>query len=105
MPEGEAIEAGIVTRSIEGAQRKVEARNFDVRKQLLEKFNLEIGAGLGPLAGKVWRFGLMGHSARRENVELCLGALADVLSGMGHAKDKGAALAAAGSVYAAASAR
>jgi len=36
MPDGEAIEAGIVTRSIESAQRKVEARNFDVRKQLLE---------------------------------------------------------------------
>ena len=36
MPEGEAIEAGIVTRSIESAQRKVEARNFDTRKQLLE---------------------------------------------------------------------
>jgi preprotein translocase subunit SecA len=36
MPDGEAIEAGIVTRSIEGAQRKVEARNFDMRKQLLE---------------------------------------------------------------------
>jgi preprotein translocase subunit SecA len=36
MPEGEAIEAGIVNRSIEGAQRKVEARNFDIRKQLLE---------------------------------------------------------------------
>ena len=36
MPEGEAIEAGIVSRSIEGAQRKVEARNFDTRKQLLE---------------------------------------------------------------------
>jgi preprotein translocase subunit SecA len=36
MPEGEAIEAGMVTRSIESAQRKVEARNFDVRKQLLE---------------------------------------------------------------------
>ncbi len=36
MPEGEAIEAGIVSRSIEGAQRKVEARNFDIRKQLLE---------------------------------------------------------------------
>ncbi|WP_373765276.1 preprotein translocase subunit SecA, partial [Delftia acidovorans] len=36
MPDGEAIEAGIVTRSIEGAQRKVEARNFDIRKQLLE---------------------------------------------------------------------
>src|ERR1700744_931100 len=36
MPEGEAIEAGVVTRSIESAQRKVEARNFDIRKQLLE---------------------------------------------------------------------
>ena len=36
MPEGEAIEAGMVTRSIESAQRKVEARNFDIRKQLLE---------------------------------------------------------------------
>ncbi len=36
MPEGEPIEAGIVTRSIETAQRKVEARNFDIRKQLLE---------------------------------------------------------------------
>ena len=36
MPDGEAIEAGIVTRSIESAQRKVEARNFDMRKQLLE---------------------------------------------------------------------
>jgi len=36
LPEGEAIEAGMVTRSIETAQRKVEARNFDIRKQLLE---------------------------------------------------------------------
>ena len=36
MPDGEAIEAGMVTRSIESAQRKVEARNFDIRKQLLE---------------------------------------------------------------------
>ncbi len=36
MPEGEAIEAGMVSRSIETAQRKVEARNFDIRKQLLE---------------------------------------------------------------------
>ena len=71
-----------------------------VRKQLLEKYNLEIGAGLGPLAGKVWRFGLMGHSARRENVDLCLGALADVLSGLGTAADKKTALAAASSVYA-----
>ncbi|MBK6851038.1 MAG: preprotein translocase subunit SecA [Burkholderiales bacterium] len=40
MPDGEAIEAGIVTRSIESAQRKVEARNFDIRKQLLEYDNV-----------------------------------------------------------------
>ena len=70
-----------------------------VRKQLLERFNLEIGAGLGPLAGKVWRFGLMGYSARRDNVMLCLGAVAEVLSGMGHAADKDAAQAAAQQVY------
>ena len=36
MPDGEPIEAGMVTRSIESAQRKVEGRNFDIRKQLLE---------------------------------------------------------------------
>lgn len=71
-----------------------------VRKQLLDRYNLEIGAGLGPLAGKVWRFGLMGHSARAENVRLCLGALADVMSGMGVRADKAAALAAAESAYA-----
>ncbi len=70
-----------------------------VRKQLLERYQLEIGAGLGPLAGKVWRFGLMGYSARAENVKLCLGALADVLSAQGVPADKGAALAAAQAVY------
>lgn len=50
-----------------------------VRAQLLEQFNLEIGAGLGDLAGKAWRIGLMGYGARRENVALCLAALSDVL--------------------------
>jgi alanine-glyoxylate transaminase/serine-glyoxylate transaminase/serine-pyruvate transaminase len=69
------------------------------RKQLLERYDLEIGAGLGPLAGKVWRFGLMGHSARAENVQLCLGAVADVLAGMGHETDKDAALAATRRIY------
>lgn len=51
-----------------------------VRTQLLEQYNLEIGAGLGDLAGKAWRIGLMGYGARRENVTLCLGALAEVLN-------------------------
>jgi len=50
-----------------------------VRARLLEEEDIEIGAGLGPLAGKVWRIGLMGHSCRTENVELLLRALEGVL--------------------------
>jgi alanine-glyoxylate transaminase/serine-glyoxylate transaminase/serine-pyruvate transaminase len=50
-----------------------------VRGRLLSEFNLEIGAGLGDLAGKVWRIGLMGRSSRAENVVLCLAALEAVL--------------------------
>ncbi len=46
-----------------------------VRARLLAEFNLEIGAGLGDMAGKIWRIGLMGHSARQGNVDHCLGAL------------------------------
>jgi alanine-glyoxylate transaminase/serine-glyoxylate transaminase/serine-pyruvate transaminase len=41
-----------------------------VRQRLYDDFNIEIGAGLGPLKGKVWRVGLMGHGARAENVEI-----------------------------------
>jgi len=51
-----------------------------VRNYLLNKYNLEIGAGLGDLAGKAWRIGLMGYAARSENVILCLAALEDALS-------------------------
>jgi alanine-glyoxylate transaminase/serine-glyoxylate transaminase/serine-pyruvate transaminase len=50
------------------------------RARLLNEFNLEIGAGLGALAGKIWRIGLMGASARRENVDFCLKALRAVLA-------------------------
>jgi len=50
------------------------------RGRLLREFNLEIGAGLGALAGKIWRIGLMGASARRENVDLCLRAVRAVLT-------------------------
>ena len=50
-----------------------------IRQRLLNDYNLEIGAGLGELAGKAWRIGLLGYGARRENVALCLKALADVL--------------------------
>ena len=55
----------------------------EVRTRLLNEFNLEIGAGLGDLAGKVWRLGLMGYSSRAENIMLCLASLEAVLSDMG----------------------
>ena len=51
------------------------------RTRLLQEFGLEIGAGLGALAGKVWRIGLMGHSSRAANIALCLSALETVIKG------------------------
>jgi len=63
-----------------------------VRGRLLHEYNLEIGAGLGVLAGKVWRIGLMGHSSRMENILLCVGALESVLGDLGAGINRGAAL-------------
>ncbi|KHT38292.1 pyridoxal-phosphate-dependent aminotransferase family protein [Vibrio sinaloensis] len=51
-----------------------------VRSHLLDTYNLEIGAGLGALAGKAWRIGLMGYGAKSENVALCLRALEESLT-------------------------
>ena len=70
-----------------------------VRGRLLNEFNLEIGAGLGDLAGKVWRIGLMGHSSRAENVIFCLSALEAVLGEMNAPINKGVALTAAQAVF------
>ena len=50
-----------------------------VRGRLLNEFDLEIGAGLGALAGKVWRIGLMGHASNQKNVDFCLNSLRAVL--------------------------
>ena len=72
-----------------------------VRQALLGDFNLEIGAGLGPLAGKIWRFGLMGHSSKTENVMLCLSALGTALVDVGHPVELGHGEAAAHDIYAA----
>lgn len=63
-----------------------------VRSRLLNEYNLEIGAGLGALAGEVWRIGLMGHSSRAENILLCIGALESVLGEMGADIKRGVAL-------------
>ncbi|WP_428623147.1 pyridoxal-phosphate-dependent aminotransferase family protein [Sedimenticola sp.] len=65
-----------------------------VRSRLLNEYNLELGAGLGALAGKVWRIGLMGHASRSENILLCIGALEAVLADMGADINQGVALAA-----------
>jgi alanine-glyoxylate transaminase/serine-glyoxylate transaminase/serine-pyruvate transaminase len=51
----------------------------DVRKQLLEKHNIEIGAGLGDLAGKIWRIGLMGYTSNEENIDTFVNALKGIL--------------------------
>jgi alanine-glyoxylate transaminase/serine-glyoxylate transaminase/serine-pyruvate transaminase len=71
-----------------------------VRKQLLEDFNIEIGGGLGPVAGKAWRIGMMGHGARQENVVYLMSALEVIFKKMGYIDDVGNAVAAATRVYA-----
>ena len=65
-----------------------------VRAYVLAKWDLELGAGLGPLKGKVWRIGLMGSSATPWHVRLCLTALCDALAAQGFKANATAALAA-----------
>jgi alanine-glyoxylate transaminase/serine-glyoxylate transaminase/serine-pyruvate transaminase len=73
-PEGERLWTLNAVRIPQGVD---DAR---VRKHLLEEFGIEIGAGLGPLAGKVWRIGLMGHSSSPRVIALLLGVLGQVLA-------------------------
>ena len=75
-----------------------------VRGTLLDAFDVEIGAGLGSLAGKVWRIGLMGHTARKPSVITLLAALETVLASAGASFERGRALAAAQAVWDAAAA-
>ena len=82
------------------APEALNERESEVRKTLLTEFNLDIGAGLGPLAGKIWRVGIMGYSCKPENVMLCLSALGSVLSDMGLPIHVGEAEAAAHQAYA-----
>jgi alanine-glyoxylate transaminase/serine-glyoxylate transaminase/serine-pyruvate transaminase len=70
-----------------------------VRATLLNDYNLEIGAGLGAMAGKIWRVGLMGYASNKTNVLFCLGALDAVLSGMKAPINSGVAVAAAEAVF------
>lgn len=66
-----------------------------VRQRLLQNYNLEIGAGLGALAGKIFRVGLMGHGSNIKNVLFCLGALEKILLDLGAPIQRGAVEAAA----------
>ncbi len=70
-----------------------------VRGRLLQDYNLEIGAGLGALADKVWRIGLMGSACNMKNVEYCLSSLETVLSDMGVKLQTGAAVSAAKAAF------
>ena len=65
-----------------------------VRKRLLTDFNIEVGAGLGPLKGKIWRVGLMGETSSKANVKVFLSALAQILNDSGRRTNVEAALAA-----------
>jgi len=71
-----------------------------VRAMLLSDYGLEIGAGLGAMAGKVWRIGLMGHASNPRNVRFCLNALDDVLGRIKAPVKHGVALEAANKMLA-----
>ena len=92
VPEGERLPMLNAVQIPEGAD------DLKVRKALLNDFDIEIGGGLGDLAGKVWRVGLMGHASRRSNVFLFLSALETILKAQGVNLQPGA-LEAASSVY------
>ena len=72
-----------------------------VRTHLLNEYNLEIGAGLGPLAGKIWRIGQMGYASNPENILFCIDALGNVLNEFGYNTPVDKALEAARAVQAA----
>ncbi|APZ43252.1 pyridoxal-phosphate-dependent aminotransferase family protein [Acidihalobacter ferrooxydans] len=72
-----------------------------VRAALLTDYSIEIGAGLGPLAGQIWRIGLMGYASNPRNVYVLLGALESILAAQGYKLTRGDALAAAQAAHAA----
>ena len=88
-PAGERLRTLNATRIPSGVDEA------GVRKELRETFNVEIGAGMGPLAGKIWRIGLMGAGATPTHVLLLVSALEAAVSRSGHTMTPGAGIAAA----------
>jgi (S)-ureidoglycine-glyoxylate aminotransferase len=114
---GDALRAGIAALGLrlfgaESAERRLAMitpvivpdgiDELRVRRELIRDFGLEIGAAFGPLEGRIWRVGTMGHSARRRNILLCLAALERVLARQGWRCAPGAGFDAAVAHYAAA---
>jgi alanine-glyoxylate transaminase/serine-glyoxylate transaminase/serine-pyruvate transaminase len=85
--------------SLNAVQVPADVDEAAVRKHLLHEYGIEIGGGLGPLAGKIWRVGLMGESSTRNNVLLLLGALEGALAAQGHAVPPGVGVSAALAAY------
>jgi alanine-glyoxylate transaminase/serine-glyoxylate transaminase/serine-pyruvate transaminase len=92
VPTGERLPSLMTVKVPEGVDE------LKARKQLLEQFGLEIGGGLGPLKGKIWRVGLMGAGSTRRNITLCLTALQTALGAQGF-KVKGDPLGAVQAAY------
>ena len=93
------MQAGSKLR-IEGLSKTYRGTGGGENVTALKDVGIEIGAGLGALAGKIWRIGLMGYSSRVENVIACLNALEAVLTNQGRDCEPGAAVAAAYRSYA-----
>ncbi len=86
--------------NVTGVYIPKEIKNSEVvRSQMLEDFGIEIGTSFGPLVGKIWRIGTMGHVARKANVLRCLASLEAVMRRHGYARTAGAGVEAAYRVY------
>jgi len=114
---GDALRAGIAALGLrlfgaESAERRLPMitpvvvpdgiDELRVRRELIQDFGLEIGAAFGPLEGRIWRIGTMGHAAQRRNVLFCLAALERVLARQGWRAAPGAGFDAAVAHYASA---
>ena len=96
---GFAVEEGSRLPQLNAVSFPQQIDEAAVRRALLAEYGLEIGAGLGALAGKVWRIGLMGYASNRKNVNLCVSALGNVLNAQGHRCDVSQAIAEVERVY------
>jgi alanine-glyoxylate transaminase / serine-glyoxylate transaminase / serine-pyruvate transaminase len=85
--------------TVTGVKIPAGVEDGQVRRQLLDEFNIEIAGGLGPMKGRMWRVGLMGYSSQKNNVLLFLTALEKVLLDMGFHAPAGAGVAAAIRMY------